>query len=176
MAKTTTKKEEKAATNGTENGAENGAEGQTAPALSVLAQYTKDFSFESPNAPNSLRPREKAPDIQININVNPTPLSESDFEVELKLEARAVDGDEVLFNVELVYAGIFRVTGIPQEALQPIVLVECPRILFPFARQIVADATRNGNFPPLMIDPVDFAQLYQAKMAEAGAAEETKPS
>ena len=172
MAKTPNKKEEKAVTNGSENG----AEAQVAPALSVLAQYTKDFSFESPNAPNSLRPRDKAPDIQININVNPTPLSESDFEVELKLEARAVDGDEVLFNVELVYAGIFRVTGIPQEALQPIVLVECPRILFPFARQIVADATRNGNFPPLMIDPVDFAQLYQAKMAEAGATEEKKSS
>ena len=172
MAKTPKKTEEKAAT----NGAENGAEAQTAPALSVLAQYTKDFSFESPNAPNSLRPRDKAPDIQININVNPTPLSENDFEVELKLDARAVDGDEVLFNVELVYAGIFRVTGIPQEALQPIVLVECPRILFPFARQIVADATRNGNFPPLMIDPVDFAQLYQAKMAEAAAKEEKKTS
>lgn len=157
-----------------EAAASNGAGAQTAPALSVLAQYIKDFSFESPNAPNSLRPREKAPDIQININVNPTPLSETDFEVELKLEARAVDGDEVLFNVELDYAGIFRIQGIPQEALQPIVLVECPRILFPFARQIIADATRNGNFPPLMIDPVDFAQLYQAKMAEISASEDNK--
>lgn len=176
MAKTPEKPEEKPEEKPATNGAENGAEAQTAPALSVLAQYIKDFSFESPNAPNSLRPRDKAPDIQININVNPTPLSETDFEVELKLDARAVDGDEVLFNVELVYAGIFRVTGIPQEALQPIVLVECPRILFPFARQIVADATRNGNFPPLMIDPVDFAQLYQAKMAETGAKEEKKPS
>ena len=163
MAKTPKKAEEAAAPNG--------AGTETAPALSVLAQYIKDFSFESPNAPHSLRPREKAPDIQININVNPTPLSETDFEVELKLEARAVDGDEVLFNVELDYAGIFRVQGVPQESLQPIVLVECPRILFPFARQIIADATRNGNFPPLMVDPVDFAQLYQARLAEAAAAE-----
>lgn len=147
-----------------ENGA---AEEQMAPQMNVLAQYIKDFSFENPNAPHSLRPREKAPDIQININVNPNPLSETDFEVELKLEAKAIDGEEVMFQVELIYAGVFRLQGIPAEALQAAVLVECPRMLFPFARQIVADATRNGSFPPLMIDPVDFAQLFRQRMAEA---------
>ncbi len=153
-----------------ENGAGNGSTDEMQPSLNVLAQYIKDFSFENPNAPNSLRPREKAPEIQININVNPTPLSETDFEVELKLEAKAADGDEVLFNVELIYAGIFRAQVMPQESMQPVVLIECPRLLFPFARQIIADATRNGSFPPLMIDPVDFAQLYQARMAEEGEA------
>ena len=152
--------------------AENGAatEEQMAPQMNVLAQYVKDLSFENPHAPNSLRPREKQPEISININVNPTPLSETDFEVELKLDAKAVDGEEVMFNVELVYAGVFRLQGIPKEAMQAAVLIECPRLLFPFARQLVADATRNGSFPPLMIDPVDFAQLFRQRMAEAGAA------
>ncbi len=143
---------------------------QMAPSMNVLAQYVKDLSFENPHAPNSLRPREKAPEINININVNPNPLSETDFEVELKLEAKAVDGEEVLFNVELIYAGIFRMQNIPQEALQMAVLIECPRLLFPFARQVLADATRNGSFPPLMIDPVDFAQLFQQRVAEQQAA------
>lgn len=141
-------------------------EDQLAPQMNVLAQYVKDLSFENPHAPNSLRPRDKAPDISININVNPTPLSETDFEVELKLDAKASSDDEVMFNIELVYAGVFRLQGIPQEALQAAVLIECPRLLFPFARQIIADATRNGSFPPLMIDPVDFAQLFRKRMAE----------
>ncbi len=146
----------------------NGAE-QTGPMLSVLAQYIKDLSFENPNAPNSLRPREKAPEIKINVNVGANPLSETDFEVELKLEAKAEDGDEVMFNAELVYAGVFRIQGIPEESMGPAVLIECPRLLFPFARQIISDSTRNGGFPPLMIDPIDFAQLYQARVAEDAA-------
>jgi len=160
MAKKSTPKkaDEKAAT-----------ETQAVPQMNILAQYVKDFSFENPHAPNSLRPREKAPEISININVNPKPMSETDFEVELKLDANATDGKEVLFNVELVYAGVFRITGMPQEAMQAAVLIECPRLLFPFARQILADATRNGSFPPLMIDPVDFAQLFRQRMEEQQA-------
>jgi preprotein translocase subunit SecB len=146
----------------------NGAE-QNGPMLSVLAQYIKDLSFENPGAPNSLRPREKAPEIKINVNVGANPLSESDFEVELKLEAKALDGTDVMFNAELVYAGVFRIQGIPEESMGPAVLIECPRLLFPFARQIISDSTRNGGFPPLMIDPIDFAQLYQGRMAEEAA-------
>jgi len=166
MAKKTTPKKETAAAKE--------AEAEATPSMNVLAQYIKDFSFENPHAPQSLRPREKAPEINININVNPTPLSETDFEVELKLDAVAKDGEEVLFNVELVYAGVFRITGMPQEMLQMAVLIECPRMLFPFARQIMADATRNGSFPPLMIDPVDFAALFQQRMAQANT-EANKP-
>lgn len=146
------------------------AEGaQENPSMNILAQYVKDFSFENPHAPASLRPRDKAPEINININVNPNALSETDFEVELKLDAKATDGDDVLFNVELVYAGIFRFNAMPQEMLQMAVLIEAPRLLFPFARQIMADATRNGSFPPLMIDPVDFAQLFQQRMQQQQA-------
>lgn len=145
--------------------AANGEE-KAAPSLNVLAQYIKDLSFENPHAPHSLRPRENAPEINININVNANPLSETDFEVELKLDANAGEGSDAMFSVELVYAGVFRLQNIPEEAKAPAILIECPRMLFPFARQIVADSTRNGGFPPLMIDPVDFAALFQQRMAE----------
>lgn len=151
------------------NEAKNGNGTTVAPSLNILAQYVKDLSFESPSAPMSLRPREKAPSININVNVNTNPLSETDFEVVLKLESKAVDGKDVLFNTELVYAGVFRIQGIPQEHMLPMLFIECPRLLFPFARQIVADATRNGGFPPLMIDLIDFAQMFQARVAEEQA-------
>ena len=141
-------------------------EGEAAPSLNVLAQYIKDLSFENPHAPQSLGPRENPPEINININVNANPLSETDFEVELKLDANAGEGADAMFSIELMYAGVFRLQNIPEESIAPAILIECPRMLFPFARQIVADATRNGGFPPLMIDPVDFAALFQKRMAE----------
>lgn len=156
-----------------ENGAAPAAAG-SAPSLSVLTQYIKDFSFENPNSPNSLLPKEKQPEISININVNANPLAETDFEVVLHIEAKAGQGKDMLFNCELSYAGIFRLTNIPDDAKHAAVLIECPRLLFPFARHIVSDATRNGGFPPLMIDPVDFARLYQSRMAQMAEAESAK--
>lgn len=140
-----------------------------APQVNVLAQYVKDFSFENPNAPNSLQPRENGPQLNINVNVGARPLSNTEFEVDLSLQARAAHGAEVVFAVEIVYSGLFRIAGVPEEHLHPFVLIECPRLLFPFARQIVADATRNGGFPPLMIDPIDFVALYQQNMAQQQA-------
>ncbi|TYR31449.1 protein-export chaperone SecB [Mesorhizobium microcysteis] len=139
------------------------------PSLNVLAQYIKDLSFESPNAPNSLRSRDKAPGININVNVNANPISDTEYDVTLTLNAKAGADKDVLFNVELVYGGVFRAVGFPQEHMLPILFIECPRLLFPFARQIVADCTRNGGFPPLMIDPIDFAQMFQQRMAEEQA-------
>ena len=136
------------------------------PSLNILAQYVKDFSFENPGAPRSLQARDKAPAINISVNVNANPLSETDFDVILSLNAEAKDGDKILFNAELAYGGVFRVTGFPQEHMLPVLFIECPRLLFPFARQIIADATRNGGFPPLMIDPIDFAQMFTQRMAE----------
>lgn len=136
------------------------------PSLNILAQYVKDFSFENPGAPRSLQARDKAPAINISVNVNANPLSETDFDVILSLNAGAKDGDKVLFNAELAYGGVFRVTGFPQEHMLPVLFIECPRLLFPFARQIISDATRNGGFPPLMIDPIDFAQMFSQRMAE----------
>lgn len=136
------------------------------PSLNILAQYIKDLSFENPGAPRSLQARENPPSININVNVNANPLSEAEFDVVLTLNAEAKDGDKVLFNAELTYGGVFRITGFPQEHMLPVLFIECPRLLFPFARQIVADATRNGGFPPLMIDPIDFAQMFTQRMAE----------
>lgn len=140
-----------------------------APNLSVLTQYVKDLSFESPGAPLSLRPRDNAPAININVNVTANPLSETDYDVNVTLTAIAKDGEDVLFNVELVYGGVFRISGFPQEHVMPLVFVECPRLLFPFARQIVAECTRNGGFPPLMIDPIDFGKMFQQRVAEEQA-------
>lgn len=164
-------------TNAPAGAAGNGNGNGTPPALNVLAQYVKDLSFESPGAPNSLRAREKAPGINITVNVNANPLSQTEYDVTLTLAAKATVESEVLFNVELIYGGVFRVAGFPQEHMLPLLFIECPRLLFPFARQIVADATRNGGFPPLMIDPIDFAQMFQQRMAEEQAkAKVTPPS
>ncbi|CAN7562387.1 protein-export chaperone SecB [Neorhizobium galegae] len=139
------------------------------PSLNILAQYTKDLSFENPGAPRSLQARDKAPAININVNVNANPLSDADFDVILTLNAEAKEGDKIVFAAELVYGGVFRITGFPQEHMLPLLFIECPRLLFPFARQIIADVTRNGGFPPLMIDPIDFAQMFTQRMAEEQA-------
>ncbi len=141
------------------------------PSLNVIAQYVKDFSFENPNAPSSLAPQQTQPEISINVNVGAQPLSQTEFDVDLKLEAKAMSGDSVLFAVELVYSGLFRIQNVPEEHLHPFVLIECPRLLFPFARQILADSTRNGGFPPLMLDPIDFVALYQQNAAAAQASQ-----
>ncbi len=160
---------------GSNGGAKPGKQGDQ-PQLSVLTQYIKDLSFENPNSPNSLLPQNNKPEIKININVNANPLSETDFEVVLKLDAKAGEGKEMLFNVDLAYAGIFRLANIAEDAKHAALLIECPRILFPFARQIVAESTRNGGFPPLMIDPVDFASLFKARLAQRQAASEGSPA
>ena len=149
----------------------NGGKAQPAPqaqqpGIHVLGQYIKDLSFENPGAPRSLRPSDKAPKLDINVNVNARPQSENEFEIELKLEAKATRGDDTLFIAEVTYAGLFQIRNVPQEHMHPLLLIECPRLLFPFARQIIADATRQGGFPPLMVDPIDFAALYRQRMAE----------
>jgi preprotein translocase subunit SecB len=136
------------------------------PMLQVLGQYIKDLSFENPNAPRSLAPTSQQPEINININVEASPLNEPDFEVMLKIEGKAQLAGSVLFNFELAYGGVFRIQNVPQENIHPMVLIECPRLLFPFAREIVANAVREGGFPPLLLQPMDFVALYQQKMAE----------
>lgn len=147
----------------------NDDQGTASPSLNILAQYIKDLSFENPGAPRSLQSRDKAPAININVNVNANPLSDSDFDVVLALNAEVKEGDKVLFAAELIYGGVFRVTGFPQEHMLPVLFIECPRLLFPFARQIIADATRNGGFPPLLIDPIDFAQMFAQRVSEEQA-------
>ena len=147
----------------------NGDAAQAAPQLNALAQYTKDFSFENPNAPRSLAPQERPPNISIQVQVNAKSLAAQDFEVEIKLEGRAGEGADTLFHFELVYGGVFRVVNVPQEQVHPVVMIECPRLLFPFARQIIADAVHHGGFPPLYIDPIDFVALYRQRAEEEQA-------
>jgi len=139
------------------------------PAMRILAQYVKDLSFENPNAPGSLGPQAKQPDINISVNVNARNLGPADFEVDLHIDAKATGDGKVIFAAEVLYSGVFRMENFPENVLHAAVLIECPRMLFPFARQILADATRNGGFPPLMLDPIDFAGMYQKRMQTQGA-------
>ena len=118
----------------------NGGQADKPPQLNVLAQYIKDFSFENPNAPRSLTPGQQQPAINIQINVNAKPVAETDIEVELKLEGKAETPQLMLFGFDLVYAGVFRIQNVPQENVHPLVMIECPRLLFPFAREIIAAA------------------------------------
>ena len=140
------------------------------PSMRIIGQYLKDLSFENPNAPQSLSPQQTQPDINIAVNVNARNLGPMDYEVELHLDAKATLQDKVIFAAELLYAGAFRLENFPANLLHPAVLIECPRMLFPFARQILADATRNGGFPPLMLDPIDFASMYQKRMQQQAPA------
>jgi preprotein translocase subunit SecB len=137
------------------------------PQVGVLAQYVKDLSFENPNAPRSMAPSSQQPAINIQVAVDAAPLSATDFEVTLRLEGKGEAQGLLLFSFELVYCGIFRVQNVPADGMQPMVLIECPRLLFPFAREIVATVTRNGGFPPLMLEPIDFVALYRQRMAMA---------
>ena len=146
------------------NGEDAAADGS--PSMRILAQYLKDLSFENPKAPQSLMNQDSNPQIEISVNVNAKALASTDFEVELELEAKAIEDDAVVFATEILYAGIFRVENMPEDVMHQVVLIECPRMLFPFARQILADATRNGGFPPLMIDPIDFAGMYSQRVEQ----------
>ena len=153
----------------TNNGGQEATE-QPAPQLNVLAQYVKDFSFENPNAPASVSSfHEAQPAINIQINVQVNAMSETDFEVVLKTEGTAARDGSVLFGFELSFGGIFRIQNIPEESLRPVLMIECPRLLFPFSREIISSAVRNGGFPPLLLDPVDFVALYRQNLAQQGA-------
>jgi preprotein translocase subunit SecB len=142
---------------------------QALPSIRILGQYLKDLSFESPNAPQAIATQQEQPDINIGVNVTAKNLSTTDFEVELHLDARATSNEKVVFATELIYAGTFRLENFAPQMMHPTVLIECPRLLFPFARQILAEATRNGGFPPLMLDPIDFASMYQRRLQQQTA-------
>jgi preprotein translocase subunit SecB len=149
---------------GSRPGAEQPAE-QNDPHLTVLAQYVKDLSFENPNAPQSLQGPGENPQLKVSVNVNATPRGEEMFEVLLNLEVHARSEAGVIYNTEMVYGGLFRLHNVPQARLQPVLFVDCPIILFPFLRRLLADITRDGGFPPLMLDPIDFNRLYHENLA-----------
>ncbi|MEM7459875.1 MAG: protein-export chaperone SecB [Pseudomonadota bacterium] len=146
---------------------------QQGPAIRVISQYIKDLSFENPGATV-----QDQPNIELGIDVGAAPKqgSEGVFEVTLKLKARAGTENTALFLIEMDYAGLFQLQGFSQADMEPILLIECPRILFPFARRIIADISAEGGFPPLRIDPVDFGALYNSqKQRAAAAAAQTPP-
>ena len=133
----------------------------TGQQLIVNAQYIKDLSFENPRAPHSLTQPTAAPAVEINVDVKAQNLNAETYEVVLTINATAKMANEALFLVELAYGAIVTAHNLPQEMLAAALLVETPRLMFPFARNIVADATRDGGFPPLMINPIDFTELLR---------------
>ncbi len=137
------------------------------PPLMVRAQYIKDLSFENPAAPQVLAEMQGPPDVDVGVNVNAQRFGDDSFEVALSITGTAKLGDKTVFVVELVYAGVFTLgAGVAQEHREPLILIECPRMLFPFARNIIADVTRDGGFPPLLLQPFDFVALYQQHLQQ----------
>ncbi len=148
-----------------------------APVMRVVAQYLKDLSFENPNAPGIYGEMKNSPQIDVNVDVSARGIGQDHYEVELSVSAKATGPEEKpAFVVESTYAGVFLLQGVPEEHLEPVMVVECPRLLFPFLRQIIADATRNGNFPPLLLEPIDFMAIYENRMARESAAASGAPA
>lgn len=139
--------------------------GYTTLPINVLGQYVKDFSFENPNAPRSLMPGQNAPQVEVSVNVDTQTIGENMFEVALNVRCEARMGEMVAFLVDLTYAGLLTLQGIPQEHVRAVLLIEGPRLLFPFARAIISDASREGGYPPLLLNPIDFADLYRRQLA-----------
>ncbi len=139
------------------------------PNLQVAAQYIKDLSFENPGATANIADR---PQIELAVDLNAARLAEKDmFEVELKIRVDAKNENKALFLLEVAYAGIFRLTNVTDVATQQmILLIQAPHMLFPFVRRIVSDVVRDGGMPPLMIEPIDFMALYQARVAQGQGA------
>lgn len=136
-----------------------------APHLRVLAQYIKSFSFDNPLAAASARAHEVQPMIDMGVEVKSRPAdAENVFEVDLRINVQAKRGEDLMFTADLVYAGLFEFQNVRPEDVEPLLWIECPRLLFPFAREIIASAVRDGGFPPLMLDPVDFVGLYRQNM------------
>jgi len=146
----------------------------TGPMVGLLSQYVKDLSFENPNAPAIYR-SQTAPQIDVQFNIGAQQVGDDVHEVVLKVEVRSDAGGTVAFVVELSYAGLFGLRNVPPEHVQPYLLGEAPRLLFPFARRVLADAVRDGGFPPLMLEPIDFGALYM-QQAQAQAAQENGAS
>jgi len=145
--------------------------------VKVVGQYIKDLSFENPNIAKLLRSPGDTPNVELGINVNGQGIAPNVYESAITLNAKATNQNGTLYELEIVYAGLFNIENLPQQALEPFLLVNCPSILFPFLRRIAADISREGGFPPLLLDPFDFAGLYmhqQQELAAKQAKEETK--
>ena len=143
---------------------------QGPPSIRILAQYIRDLSFENPRAPASLIAGD-APKIALEVELSAARIEANQFQLDMKLSVGATRGEDPVFQVELVYGGVFQLDNVGDADLEPIVLMECPRYLFPFARQIIANVVADGGFPPFRMEPLDFAGIYMARQQQL--AEET---
>jgi preprotein translocase subunit SecB len=148
------------------SGANGEADTQDLPPIMIGAQYIKDLSFENPQGPEVLVAMSDSPQVNIDINTSARSLADDVYEVALFIRGEAKSDDKTVFIVELTYGGIITLNNVPEEDVQPLLLIEAPRHLFPFARSIVADVTRDGGFPPLLINPMDFVSLYNDAQTE----------
>ena len=147
-----------------------------APQMRVLGQFIRDMSFENIMAQKGA-PADVTPDVQVQVNLDAKKRSaENQYEssVKLKVTSKAKDGDATLFVLEIDYAGIFHIENVPDDQLHPFLLIECPRMIFPFLRRVVSDVTRDGGFPPLNLENIDFLSLYRNELARRQAAEAPK--
>ena len=144
--------------------AENGAE--MAPGIRIVAQFIRDLSFENPRAPNSLRSQSGPPQIELSVEMNARARTDGLFESDLKLTVSAVSEGEAIFQLELLYGGLFQLNNIPEAEIEQILLIECPRFMFPYIRRIIADLTSEGGFPPFVLEPIDFGAVYRARRAQ----------
>lgn len=141
-----------------------------APMMRIIHQYLKDLSFESPEAPDSLRQGLPQPEVEVSVDVNARRLGDDQYEVELACNATSSRDGKPVFVVESNYAGLFVIQNLNEEQLEGALLIEAPRLLLPFVRQIIANATRDGGFPPLLLEPLDFASMYRMQKERAAAA------
>lgn len=146
------------------------AAAQATPSFTLVGQYIRDLSFENPGAPTSMLQGGAGGPAGLNISVGVKKQADEIYAVEITMTAKAERDKTVLFNVELVYGGVFRVKAVPEAQLPLLLMVEGPRLIFPFARQVLANITQQGGFAPLMIEPVDFMRLYQQNLASLNAA------
>lgn len=147
----------------------NGAD--TLPQVGLISQYVKDMSFENPNAP-AVYQWQGQPQIDVQFNIGAQQVGEDVHEVLLKIDVKAKANEGVAFQVELAYAGLFGIRNVSDEQMQPFILAEAPRLLFPFARRVLADAVRDGGFPPLLLEPIDFGALYMQQAQAVAQAQQ----
>lgn len=135
-----------------------------AGSIQILAQYVKDLSFENPNASQTLATRSGSPQVTVNVDVRTHTIDETTYEVVLTIKGDAKAGELQAFVIELAYGGLVKLTELPREQVAAALYVEVPRLLFPFARAVVAEATRNGGYPPLLVQPIDFVALFRRQV------------
>jgi preprotein translocase subunit SecB len=149
-----------------EAGPSTDGEGGQPPNIRIAAQFIRDLSFENPRAPDSLGMANAQPQMDVGVEMNARGRPDGLFEVDLKLTASAQKDGAAMFHCELLYGGLFQINGVAQDDMELVLMTECPRYLFPFARQIIAECSAQGGFPPFMLDPIDFAGIYLAQKGQ----------